>query len=131
VSLNIEGLTPQKKIIILEIIRKKDCEILLLQETYRGQKQNRPKLYGITLKIERPHNKYGSAIFVKNSTAVKSASKNEMNNIEILNVDLGKYSITSIHEPPNESFLFKEPDNFRDNTTRIVAGNFNSHSTSW
>lgn len=110
VSLNIEGLTP-KKYVIAEILREQDCEIHLLQETHRGQEQNTPKINGMTLIIERPHNKYGSAIFVKNNIAVKSASENERNDIEILTVDLGKCPITSIYKPSNESFAFEEPEN--------------------
>jgi len=113
------------------MIKEQDCEILLLQETNRGEDQNRPKINGMTLIIERPHNKYGSAIFLKSNIAVKSASKSETNNIEILTVDLGKCSITSIYNPPNENFVFEEQENFRDNNTRIVARDFNSHSISW
>jgi len=32
---------------------------LLLQETHKDEDQNRPKINGMTLIIERPHNKYG------------------------------------------------------------------------
>lgn len=84
---------------------------------------------GMTLVIERPHNKYGSALFVKNNKSVKSASKSETNTTEILNVDLKKCLVTSIYKPPNGNFVFDEPEHFRDNNVRIVVGDI--YSTSW
>lgn len=39
--------------------------MLLLQETLRGKDQNRPKINGMKLILERPHNKYEIATFVK------------------------------------------------------------------
>lgn len=45
-----------------------------------------------------------------------------MDNIAIITVDLGKCSITLIYKPLNESFVFEEPGNIRDNITRIFWG---------
>lgn len=103
------------------MVKDQDCEILFLQETHRGEDQNRPKINGMTLIIERPHNKYGSAIFVKSNIADKSASKSKTN-IEILTVDVGKCSIMSIYKPPSEKFVFEEPENFTDTrqTNKII-----------
>jgi len=108
--------------------REQNGEILLLQGTHRCLNQNRTKMNDMTLVIERQHNKYGSALFVKNNKSVKSASKSETNTIEILIVVLRKYLITSFYKPPNENFVFDEPEHFRDNNVRIVVGDIYSTS---
>lgn len=81
--------------------------------------------------IEQPHNKYGKAIIIKNNIVIKSASKSETNNIEILVVNLGKCSTTLIYKPPNKIIVFEEPENFKDNITKIIAGDFQNHSIRW
>jgi len=88
VSLNIEGLTPEKEQLISEIVREHRCEVLCLQETHREIEHRRPNIKGMTLIIERLHEKSGSALFVKDNTQVKSAFMSCVNDIEILTVDL-------------------------------------------
>lgn len=131
VSLNIEGLTPEKEQLISEIVREYKCEVLCLQETHRGVEHKRPNIKGMSLIIERPHKKYGSALFVKHNTQVKSAAMSCTKDIEILSVDLGKITIASVYKPPGADFIFTEPDNFRDNRTKIIIGDFNSHNVNW
>lgn len=73
------------------------------------------------------HNKYEYVMFLKNNMIVKN--KNE--NIEILTVNLRKCLLTTINKLPNERFIFEELKNFKSNITRIVTGDFNSHSINW
>ena len=44
------------------------------------------------LAIERPHDKYGSAIFVENDVTIDKTSMTESDNMEILTVNLGETS---------------------------------------
>ena len=51
-----------------------NLNVLCLQETHRGQDDNRLRVPGMKLVAERPHDKYGSAIFVKTGTHVHSTA---------------------------------------------------------
>lgn len=79
----------------------------------------------------RPHNKYGSAMFIRDKLHVESVHITDEENIEIITVDLGNITISSIYKLPNTSFKFIEPLNFQNQNTRIIIGDFNSHSLSW
>ena len=50
----------------------------------------------ISKPIERPHEKYGSAIYVKPDLVITSTSMTENNDIEILTVNIGSITITSV-----------------------------------
>ena len=45
--------------------------MLCLQETHRSQTQARPRIPGMSLVAERPHKKYGSAVFIREDLKVK------------------------------------------------------------
>lgn len=83
------------------------------------------------LAIEIPHNKHGSAIFTKANKLITSVGSTNVNDIEILTVEMGKCTITSVYKPPNTSFIFNPPANFYNQNQRFVLGDFNSHSISW
>jgi hypothetical protein len=73
-SCNIEGLSVNKKILLKDLCKRNDYDILALKETHRGPTSHRPKIQGMRLVLERPLEKYGSAVFVKQSLDVLSAS---------------------------------------------------------
>ena len=83
------------------------------------------------LAVERPHERYGSAIFTKHDTIIDQTSLTESDNVEILSVSLGKLSVTSIYKPPGTRISFREPETFNYQQINVVIGDFNSHSTSW
>lgn len=85
----------------------------------------------MTLFTERPHEQYGSGIFVKPSICVKSTAITCDNDIEILTVELESCTITSVYKPPNNCFKFSEPSNFNNQKFKILIGDFNCHSTTW
>ena len=45
--------------------------------------------------------------------------------------DLGKITISLVYEPPRAYFILTELHNFRDYRTKIIIGDFNSHSMNW
>ena len=81
---------------------------------------------GMTCIAELQHDKYGSAIFVKEETTVESIHTDDQNNIETLSVDLGSIVITSVYKPPTTPF--KLPPLLQPHKNRIVIGDFNSHN---
>ena len=70
ISANIEGLTAVKASILSVMCKDKHCQCLCLQETHRSQTQARPKILGMALMAERPHTKYGSAVFLRDDLYV-------------------------------------------------------------
>ena len=83
----------------------------------------------MTCIVERPHDQYGSAIFVKERTIVESIHTDDQNNIKNLSVDLGSIVITSVYKPP--ATPFKLPPLLQPHKNRIVIGDFNSHDIQW
>lgn len=50
------------------------------------------------------------------------------NDIEILTTDLRKVMVSSMYKPPCKKFIFTKLDHFKDKMTKIITGDFNSHS---
>ena len=71
ISANIEGLTDAKASILSEMCKRECCHCLCLQETHRSTNLPRPKIAGMSLVVERPHSKYGSAILIRYDLKVK------------------------------------------------------------
>ena len=90
--------------------------------------QVRPKIPGITLVAERPHNKHGSSVFVRDGLKVNSISVCEEENVEFITVELPGV-VHSLYKPPPEPFLL--PPLGQRIKPHIVIGDFNSHSTLW
>uniref|UniRef100_H3ARY9 Endonuclease/exonuclease/phosphatase domain-containing protein n=1 Tax=Latimeria chalumnae TaxID=7897 RepID=H3ARY9_LATCH len=87
---------------------------------------NRPRVPGMTLAIERPHNQYDSAIFVKPGILINFTSKSEQEDIKILTVDLKTMSITSVYKPPAKCLRFPDQDG-----RHVIISDFNCHNTRW
>ena len=71
---NIEGLTDNKASILSELCKDTHCHCLCLQETHRVKDQARPSIPGMALVAERPHNKHGSSVFVRDCLKFNSIS---------------------------------------------------------
>ena len=131
ISINIEGLSDSKEELLAELCKSTACDALCIQETHRAAQNKRPTISGMKPVIERPHGKYGSAIFVRPDLNIISANVSEENDIEILTIEIQNCTITSIYKPPTTPFAFKDPGNFNNQRIQIVVGDFNSHSTTW
>ena len=74
ISANIVGLTAVKASMLSVLCKDKHCQCLCLQETHRSQTQATPGIPGMPLVAERPHNKYESAVFIRDDLKVKGIS---------------------------------------------------------
>ena len=83
----------------------------------------------MTLVAERPHNKHGSSVFVRDGLKVNSISVCEEENVEFITVEIPGVFVHSLYKPPPEPFLL--PPLGQRNKPHIVIGDFNSHSTLW
>ena len=81
------------------------------------------------LVAERPHNKHGSSVFVRDGLKVKRISVCEEENVEFITVELPGVVVHSLYKPPPEPFLLT-PLGQRIKP-HIVIGDFNSHRTLW
>ena len=96
ISANIEGLS--------DLCKEKHCHCLCLQETHRGTRKVRPRIPGMTLVAERPYDKYGSAIFIRDDLKV-SISVTSANHVEVITAKLPDVVVHSVYKPPREQFL--------------------------
>ena len=129
ISANVEGLSANKASILSELCKIQHCHWLFLQETHRAKDQARPKIPGMTLVAERPHNKHGSSVFIRDGLKVNSISVCEEENVESITVELPGVVVHSLYKPPPEPFLL--PPLGQRIKPHIVIGDFNSHSTLW
>ena len=127
--LNIEGMSAAKQQLLAELCEKQKCDVLCVLETHRGLKAIRPNIRGMSLVAEIPHEQYGSAIFVRNNCICDSTSTSNTNNVEIIQAQLNKLTVTSVYKPPNEQFSFGS--NLASTQMNVVIGDFNSHGVEW
>ena len=128
-SINIEGMSAAKQQLLAELCEKQKCDVLCVQEIHRGLNAIRPNIRGMSLVAEMPHEQYGSAIFVRNNCICDSTSTSNTNNVEIIQAQLNKLTVTSVYKPPNEQFSFGS--NLASTQMNVVIGDFNSHGVEW
>ena len=128
ISANIEGITAVKASILSEMCKRECCcNCLRLQETHRSTNLPRPKIAGMSLVVELPHNKYGSAILIRNDLKVKKIYEIVQGTVEIITIVMSGVVVHSVYKPPND--LFELLALGHSNLPHIVIGDFNSHST--
>ena len=81
----------------------------------------------MTLVAERPHNKHGSSVCVRDGLKVNSISVCEEENVEFITVELPGVVVHPLYKPPPEPFQL-HPLGQRIKP-HIVTGDFNTHST--
>ena len=129
ISANIEGLSVVKGSMLSDLSKEQYCHCLCVQETHRSERKVRPKIPGMTLVAERPHDKYGSAIFIRDDLKVKSISVTAATHVEVITAELPDVVVHYVYRPPSEQFVL--PPLGHRSLPQIVIGDFNSHNTIW
>ena len=129
ISVNVEGLTYSKTSILSVMCKEQHCHCLCVQETQRSKDQARPRMPGMTLVAERPHNKHGSSVFIRDCLKVNNISVCEEENVELIIVELPGVVVHSMYKPPPQPFRL--PTLGQRNRPHIVIGDFSSHITLW
>ena len=124
ISANVEGITVSKASILSVMCKEQHYHCLCLQETHRSKDQAR--FPGMTLVAERPHNKHGSSVFIRDGPKM-NLSVCEEEHSELITVELLGVVIHSMYKPPPQPFRL--PTLGQRNKPHIVIGDFNSHST--
>ena len=88
-----------------------------------------PRIPGMALVAERPHNKHGSSYFVRDGLKVNRMSVCDEHNVEFITVELLSVVEYFVYKPPTEEFLV--PPLGSRNIPHIVIGDFNNHNTLW
>ena len=124
ISANVERLTASKASILSVMCKEQHCHCLCLQETHRSKDQARPRIPGMALVAERPHNKHGSSVFIRDGLKVNNISVCEEGNVELITVELSGVFIHSMYKPPPEPFRLPALGQ-----RNLVIGDLDSHST--
>ena len=113
-----------------DLCKEQNCHTLRLQETHRGARKARPIIPGMALVAERPHDKYGSVIFIRDDLKVKNIiSVTAANHVELITAELPDVVVHSVYNPPSEQFVL--PLLGHRSLPNIVIGDFISHNTIW
>ena len=129
ISANIEGITASKASILSEMCKRERYHCLCLQETHRPTNLSRPKIAGMSLVAERPHNKYGSAILIREDLKVENVYERVQGTAEQITIVMSGVVVHTVYKSPNDQFALPELGH-RD-LPHIVIGDLNSCSTSW
>ncbi len=108
-----------------EIIASLEADIVCPQETHKDLVP--PKIPGMHLIIHHPSPVHGSAIYVRDKSAIKTSTDLSGGGLEILQVDTEHLNITSVYKPPAISLTW--PYTCHNTKASLYIGDFNSHST--
>ena len=86
------------------------------------------QIAGMSLVAERPHNKYGSAILIRDDLKVDNVYERVQGTVELITIVMSGVVVHSVYKPPNDQFALPALG-YRD-LPHIVIGDFNIHSTS-
>ena len=104
ISANVEGLTASKASILSVMCKEQYCHCLCLQETHRSKDLARPRIPGMALIAERPHNTHGSSVFIRDGQKVNNISVCKEGNIELITVELSGIIVHSLYKRPPKHF---------------------------
>ena len=84
IPVNIEGISVNKASMLSELCKREHCNCPYQQETHRSSDYTKPKIAGLSLVAECPHNKYGSAVYIRKDLKVNSISVCKQGTVELL-----------------------------------------------
>ena len=128
-SQNLSTALAVKDSILSEMCKRECCHCLCLQETHRSTNLPRPKIAGMSLVVERPHNNYGSVILIRNDLKAKKIYERVQGTVDIITIVMSGVVVYSVYTPPNDPFEL--PALGHRHLPHIVIGDFNSLSTTW
>ena len=96
ISANI-GLSAVKSSMLSDVCKERHCHCLCLQETHRGTRKARPRIPGMTPVAERHHDKYGSAIYIRDDLKVKSISVTAAKHVEAITAEQPDVDVHSVY----------------------------------
>ena len=83
----------------------------------------------MSLVAERPHNKYGTAILIRDDLKVENVYERVQGTVERITIGMSVVVVHSVYTPLNDQFALPALG-YRD-LPQIVIRDFNSNSTSW
>ena len=83
---------------------------MCLQETHRPTYLSRPKIAGMSLVVERPHNKYGSAILIREDLKVENVYERVQGTVELITIVMSGVVVHYVYKPPNDQFVLPALD---------------------
>ena len=92
-TFKVENFSSIKSQIISAFCHEYECDILCLQKTLRGETKASPSISNYTLVNEIPHQKAGSAIFLKRNASFESSAKIRKIDTEQVSVELNSISL--------------------------------------
>lgn len=101
-SIDTEGPTSIKETILSEFCLTASCDVLRIQETYRGIRHNRPKIHGTQIAAEIPDDKYVSVIFVESGTNLLLIDTESHDIVEITMELSSNCTVTSLYKSHNQ-----------------------------
>ena len=107
--------------------KREHCHCLCLQETHRPTNLTRPKIAGMSLVAEHPHNKYGSAILIRDDLKVDNFYERVQGTVELITIVMSGIVVHSVYQPPNNQFV--HPALGHRDLPHIVIRDFNNHGT--
>jgi len=107
-KLNIEGISHNKADNLSRLLNDNKIQILFLQETHAEKEKDllkRGNIAGFSLVCATYHNKYGTAIFIKNCISDwKQIYTTVTNNISFIHIRIGDINIVNSYKPPGEKW---------------------------
>ena len=97
-SADVDGLTAAKASMISVRCENKHCQCLC---PHRSQTQAMPRIPGMSLIAERLHNKYGSAVFIRDYVKLKGMSICEEDDVQLITIEQYNAIIQPVCKPPN------------------------------
>ena len=127
ISANIEALAASKASIQSYMCKRERCHCS--SRNTQTQNISIPKIAGMSLVAERPHNKYGSVILIREDLKIDNVDERVQGTVELIMIVMSGVVMHSVYKLPNDQFAL--PALGHRDLPHIVIGDFKSHSTSW